>query len=121
MKKLVVILFAFIFLYSCRHNERNISISYRDKEEFYSMDARFSKSKTRRAERYLNEIIGRENNISFFNTRTDAVLTLDNGTKFYLKKNPGHIFIKINKGENSGEAVHEMKIMCEGMKGVLLK
>jgi hypothetical protein len=85
------------------------------------MDARFGRSKTKRAERYMNEMIGLQNNISFLNTETDAVLTLDDGSKFYMKKSPGHIKIKMNKGETSDEAYYTIKSMCKGMKDVILK
>ena len=85
------------------------------------MDAWFGRTKTRKAERYMNETIGRQNNISFFNTETDAALTLDDGSKFYMKKSPGHIVIKMNKDENSDEAYHAIKTMCVGMKDVILE
>ena len=110
-----------IFLTSCWHNDKDISIQYSDNHNSYSMDAWFGKSKTRTAERYMNYMVGRENNISFYNTKMDAFLTLDDGSKFYMKKSPGHIFIKINKDEASPRAYYKMKDMCVGMKEVVLK
>jgi len=123
MKKLILLFCAFqcIFLTACRHNHGNISVRYKDNPDSYSMDAWFAKSKTRAAERYMNEKIGRQNNFSFINTQTDATITLDDGSKFYMKKSPGHITIKINKDEASDEAYHRMKRMCEGMKDVILQ
>lgn len=109
------------FLISCWHNDKNISFHYKDGNGIYSMDARFGRSKTRKAERYMNEMIGRQNNVSFFNTETDAVFTLDDGSKFYMKKSPGHIKISMNKDETSDRNYHAMKQMCEGMKDVILK
>ena len=123
MKKLIVLCCAMqcIFLTACWHNDRNISIRYKDNNDSYSMDAWFGKNKTRTAERYMNYMIGRENNISFINTKTDAVLTLDDGSKFYMKKSPGHILIKMNREETSDRTFHIVKDMCRGMKDVILK
>ena len=39
----------------------------------------------------------------------------------YIKKYPGRIEIKLDKDENSYEAYHRIKSMCEGMKKVLTK
>jgi hypothetical protein len=85
------------------------------------MNAWFGKSKTWKADRYMNERIGRETNISFFNKKMDVVVTLDDGSKFYMKKNPGHIVIEMNKDETSEKAWHAIKTMCKGMKDVILK
>jgi hypothetical protein len=85
------------------------------------MDAWFSKNKTRTAELYMNEKVGKQNNISFLNTETDAELTLKDGSKFYIQKSPGHIMIKMNKLENSYEDFHRIQEMCRGMKDVILK
>jgi len=109
------------FIISCQDNDKNISFHYKDSDNSYTMDARFGKSKTRKAERYMNEMIGRQNNLSFSNTETDAVFTLDDGSKFYMKKTPGHIKISMNKDETSDQTYHAVKQMCQGMKDVILK
>jgi hypothetical protein len=123
MKKLIKLLCALqcCFIISCRDNDKNISFHYTDSNGIYSMDARFSKNKTKKAERYMNEMIGRQNNVSFLNTESDAVFTLDDGSKFYMQKSSGHIKIRMNKDETSDLNYHAMKQMCEGMKDVVLK
>jgi len=123
MKKLILLCCTLqcILLTACWHYDKNISIHYKDNHDSYTMDAWFGKSKTITAERYMNYMIGHENNISFINTRTDAVLTLHDGSKFYLKKSPGHILIKMNRDEISNQAYHTLKDMCRGMKDVVLK
>ncbi len=123
MKKLITLscVLLCIVLSSCWRHDSKLSIHYTDNPGSYTMDARFGKSKTRTAERYMNHILGRENNISFINTRTDAFLTLDDGSKFYMKKSPGHILIKMNKDDLSDRSYHLVKGMCVGMKDVVLK
>jgi hypothetical protein len=103
------------------HNDGNISITYNDSAQYYSMNAHFSKRKTRKLEYYMDQKIGAGSNLSFVNTQSDAIFTLDDHTKFYLKKTPGHIEIKLDKYKNSDEAYHRIKSMCEGMKEELTR
>ena len=121
MKKLLPLFYALacITMISCMHNG-NIHISYSEAGHYYSMKAYFSKSKTRDVERYMDSRIGRRSNMSFVNSRIDGKLALDDHTTFYIKKYPGHIEIKLNKDENSPESYHQIKVMCEGIKKVLV-
>lgn len=108
-------------LVSCGYHDNNTSISFRDKDWYYSMNAHFSKNRTKAVERYMNETLGRRNGFSFTNIKSDADFTLDDGTTFHLYKFPGHIEIKLDKRRNSEEAYHNVKSMCEGMKEVILR
>jgi hypothetical protein len=123
MKKLILVCCALqcIFLSACWHHHGDISFNYKDNPDNYSMDAWFGQSKTRAAEQYMDRCIGRQNNMSFLNFHSDAVFTLQDGSKFYMKKSPGHILIKMKKDETSDEAYHMVKDMCKGMKDVVLK
>lgn len=119
MKKLTTIFFWLIAcaaISSCGHNDHDISISVQDSETEYSMKAYFPKNRTRDVAAYMNSSIGRKNNISFTNTQTDATLTLNDHTKFYMKKNPGFLEIRFNKEQNSDESFEEIKSMCQGIK-----
>ena len=123
MKKLILLFSAVqcMLLVSCRHNPNDISFSYTNNDNAYSMEAWFSKGKTKTAELYMNEKIGNRNNISFLNTQSDAKFRLNDGSKFYMKKSPGHILIKMNKMENSYEDFYNLQEMCKGLKDVVLK
>jgi hypothetical protein len=70
-------------------------------------------------EAYMNDQIGRRNNVSFSATHIDGRLTLDDRTTFFIKKFPGHIEIKLDKGENSSGSYQRVKSLCEGIKDVL--
>ena len=107
-------------LISCGHHDGDTNISYKDKEEHYRMNAHFDENRTRVVEHYMNSVIGKKNNISFINMESDADLTLNDGTKFHLKKYPGHVEIEFNKKENSQKAFYDIKQMCEGMKKVII-
>lgn len=122
MKKLLPLFYslACITVISCIHNG-NTNISYSESGHYYSMKANFSKNKTKNVEEYMDNRIGTGSNMSFVNTSLDGQLILDDHTKFYIRKHPGHIEIKLDKNENSGEAYQRIKSMCEGIKKVLAK
>ncbi len=121
MKKLPALFYALacITITSCMHKDDDISITYKDADDYYTMNADFNKSETRNLEEYMDKKIGNRSNISFANTESDATLTLDDQTKFYIKKVPGHIEIKLDKDENSSASYRRIKSMCEGMKRIL--
>ena len=122
MKKLPVLFYALacITVISCMHNDNgNINITLSESEQYYSMNARFSKSKTRDVEEYMDSTIGTQTNMSFVNSRINGKLALDDHTTFYIKKYPGRIKIKLDKDENSDEAYHRIRAMCEGIKEVI--
>jgi hypothetical protein len=83
------------------------------------MNAYFPKNKTRDVDEYMDDRIGRRSKMSFVNSRIDGTIALDDHTKFYIKKSPGVLEIKLDKDENSDEAYHEIKLMCQGIKKIL--
>ncbi|HSQ44849.1 MAG TPA: hypothetical protein VLM16_07610 [Ginsengibacter sp.] len=124
MKKLTALFFcilASVTLTSCWYNNHNISIAYSEDDQYYSMNAHFPESRTRDVDNYLDRHVGSKSNISFKNTKTDATLTLDDRTTFYMKKYPGFLQIKLDKSENSADSYHEIKSMCQGIKKLLAK
>lgn len=127
MKKLPALFFCAIAIiitgFSCMYTNDNkdIDISISENDHAYSMEADFSKSRTRDVEEYMDKKIGKSSNMSFVNTRIDGQLALDDHTTFYIKKYPGFVKIKLNKDENSGDSYREIKTMCEGIKKLLAK
>ena len=122
MKKLLFLLFAFVCIStsSCRLHHNDLEITYSDADHEYSMVAYFNTNKMREVEYYLSRELGRGNKMSF-SRRTDATITLHDQTRFYLRKDPGHIKIVLDKNENSRAAYRRMKSVCERMKVVLTK
>jgi hypothetical protein len=106
---------------SCIHYNDNghTSLSISESDHYYSMDADFSKSKTRAVEEYMDSRIGRRSNMSFVNSQIDGTLSLDDHTTFYIKKYPGYIEIKLDKDRNSDDAYRQIKSLCGGIKKVI--
>ena len=63
--------------------------------------------------------MGNKNHFSFKHAETDATITLDDGTKFYMKLLPGELKVKLDKDENSYDSYYEIKSMCDGIKNTL--
>jgi hypothetical protein len=110
---------ACITIMSCIHGNHNINIAYSEHGHYYTMNAHFPRSQTRHVDEFMDDKIGRGSRMSFVNSRIDGVITLDDHTKFYIKKSPGVLEIKFDKDENTDEAYHTIKSMCEGIKKVL--
>lgn len=110
-----------VMVMACRYNDDGISISVSNSAHYYSMKARFSKSKTRAVEEYMNRKIGNKSNMSFVNTRMDGAIALDDHTSFYILKAPGVLKIKLDKDANSVEAFETIRSMCEGIKSIVTK
>jgi len=122
MKKLVTLFFyalACITITSCMHSNHNINIAYSDYDHYYTMNAHFPRSETRDVDEFMDDRIGKGSKMSFVNSRIDGTITLDDHTKFYIKKSPGVLEIKFDKDENTDEAYHTIKSMCQGIKKVL--
>lgn len=109
------------FCVSCSqiHHSNNINITVSESGHQYKLLAYYPEENTARVGEYLNEKLGKRNNISFANSKIDAILTLDNGTKFYIKNLPGDLEIKFNKEENSMAAYKEIKTLGDGLKPLL--
>ena len=105
-------------LVSCWHHNRN-EIKVSESPNYYSMDAWFHEYRTEDVEEYMDDKIGRENNISFLHRRIDGRLTLDDHTTFFIQKIPGHIRIRLDKKQNSRDSYRKIKSLCEGITSVL--
>lgn len=101
---------------SCFHNNHDINITYKEDDQYYSMNAHFPGNRTREVEEYMDSRIGNNSSMSFTNSRIDGDLTMDDRTTFYIKKYPGVLEIKFDKNKNSGDSYRQIKSMCQGIK-----
>jgi len=109
------------FCLSCMHPGHNVSIHISESQHYYKMLANFNSDKTTEVDEFMDRKIGRRSNMSFVHSRIDGKIALDDHTIFYIKKYPGYLQIKLDKGENSAEAYHRIKSMCEGIKKEITK
>jgi hypothetical protein len=113
-------LFVLCFSLSCDHlNNHNTSMQVSESEHYFKLLAHFNKNRTRNVEIYMDKKIGTVSNMSFVNSQIDGKIALDDHTTFYIKKYPGYLEIKLDKGENSPGSYKEIKDMAEGLKSVI--
>lgn len=123
MKYAFLVAGAFIITTYCsclHHHGGSLSIQFHENDNYYSMDAWFDESKTRKVQRFIDSELGDRNSFSFVNTQMDAMITLDDHTTFHMQSTPGELKIKLNKHQNSFESYTEIKDLCEGIKAVIL-
>jgi hypothetical protein len=120
MKKEYIVFFILVcsICMACRHHG-NTSITVRDSRNHYSMNAWFNENRMRDVEEYLDDKIGRRNDISFVRTRMDTRLILDDHTTFFIKKSSGYVEIKLDQDENSFNSYKRIKSMCDGITEVV--
>jgi hypothetical protein len=83
------------------------------------MKAWFDDERSRRVDKLMNEDMGGSSEISFVNTRMDGRLSLDDHTKFYIRKYPGYLYILFDKKENDWRSYEHVKTMCQDVKDFL--
>ena len=105
---------------SCIHfNDHDISISVSDDDDEYEMDAAFRRNQTHAVQVYLNDhLFNRGTKLSHYDF-VDKEITLDDKTTFYINSNPGKLYIKIDKTENSEEQCERVRQACEELKEIL--
>jgi len=101
---------------SCRHH---VDVTYNETDDHYTMKANFDERKTRAVEKYLDDRVGSQSNMSFTNTRIDGQLELDDHTTFYIKKRAGFLKIDFDKRKNSYAAYEKIKSMCQGILEII--
>jgi hypothetical protein len=127
MKKFfLVVLVAFIFLAGfCVYvlhevtdgeifMDDDVSVSVRENDETYQLNARYHHNKARRIQRYLDAQLRMEHKLD--DARIDANVTLDDMTHVYIKTLPGRLLIRLDKDHNSAESYDRIRRIGEGIK-----
>lgn len=105
---------------SCFHfNDHDISIAISDDDDEYEMDAAYKRSQTHAVQVYLNDHLLNGEIKLRHNDHVDKEITLDDKTTFYINTNPGNLYIKIDKTENSEESCERVRQTCEDLKEIL--
>ena len=108
------------FIISCsRLGGHNINYDVSESGTYFTIHAKYDKQQSEEVDRFMDRYFDKHKNVSFTNTIIDATLTLDDGTNFYIKKQPGYLSIKFNKEKNSPAAYRQMKLFSERLKTVM--
>ena len=105
------------FIISCsRSGGHNLNYEVSESGTYFTIRAKYDKQQSEEVDRFMDKYFDKHKNVSFTNTVINAILTLDDGTSFYIKKQPGYISIKFNKEKNSPAAYKQMKLLGERLK-----
>jgi hypothetical protein len=105
---------------SCFHiNDHDISISISDDDDEYEMNAAYKRSQTHAVQVYLNDHLLNGEIKLRHNDHVDKEITLDDKTTLYINSNPGRLYIKIDKTENSEESCERVRQACKDLKEIL--
>ena len=111
-------LFLLCLCISCR-NKGRISLAVSESDHYYKIVAAYPEQNTASVERYMSQKLGKESDVSFVNMYIDAEITLNDGTKFYMKNAPGNMELQLDKTKNTYAAYQKIKAFGEGLKPVL--
>ncbi len=119
-KSMLAALIMMMLAVSCRHmNDGNISVSVTDSDDFYKVKADYDESRTSKLYRYIRKNLGSDGLFQSEDDHLDAVVQLDDHTRFYVKASPGKFLLKMDKDENSEASYDRIRKVGEGIKKVL--
>lgn len=103
---------------SCFH-DHDVSIHVNDDDDVYRMRAHFDDDLTGDVQRVINAHLRQHHSPASVTVFTDREITLEDGTSFYLKTEPGRLRIRINRDDNREEGFESVIQMCDEIKEVL--
>ncbi len=113
-------LFVLCFILSCsRVGGHSLTYEVSESGTYFTIRAKYDKQQSEEVDRFMDRYFDKYKKFSFQNTVMDATLTLNDGTGFYIKKQPGYLSIKFNKEKNSPTAYRQMKLLGERLKTVM--
>jgi len=98
---------------------RKTSVTVDDSKTYYEMVAEYNLSDDAKVRSYMNDELGDRNNFSFKNVNSDATMTLNDKTTFYMKSAPGKLTLKMDKRKNTDEIYDRFKKMCQGIRLII--
>lgn len=107
------------FSLSCARINHNINLTISESEQYVTIVAHYHEDRQYEVDKCMDKHFGRPGNMSFANARINGNIAMNNGTKFYIKKQPGFIDIRFNKIENSASAYKHLKDFGNDLKSAM--
>ncbi|MDR6806391.1 hypothetical protein J2Y45_003583 [Dyadobacter sp. BE34] len=105
-------------LVSCNNNG-DVSIAVKDEDDYYRFRAQFDDNLSADVSRFLNDQLS---TVRIDPEKDSKIITvLPDQTRITVESSPGEVMIYLDKDENSRDAYHRIKNLCEGVKDVILK
>lgn len=123
MKYTVAIAICVMLLTGCvrYHSERiregNISLTVKESDHRYRLDAKFSRSKTKEVARVIDQIL--DSNNSLETDDLDGTISLQDDSRVYVRLRSGRLKIRFDKDENSETAYDRIKDITDKIKATI--
>ena len=120
MKYTVAIAICIMVLTGCvrYHSERihdgKTTITVKESDHQFRMDAKFSRSKTRQVARVIDQAL--DSNSSLNTDDLDGTISLEDDTRVYVRLRSGRLRIRFDKDVNSETAYDRIKELSEKIK-----
>lgn len=123
MKYTVAIAICIMLLTGCvrYHSERiregNISITVKESDNRYRVDAKFSRSKTKEVARVIDQMLDANNTLE--TDDLDGTISLEDDSRVYVRLRSGRLRIRFNKDENSETAYDRVRDLTDKIKATI--
>lgn len=123
MKYTVAIAICIMLLTGCvrYHSERiregNISITVKESDHRYRVDAKFNRSKTREVARVIDQIL--DDNNSLETKDLNGTISLEDDSRVYVRLRSGRLRIRFDKDENSETAYERIRDLTDRIKATI--
>lgn len=113
----VMLLTGCVRYHSKRIREGNISLTVKESDHRYRLDAKFSRSKTKEVARVIDQIL--DSNNSLETDDLDGTISLQDDSRVYVRLRSGRLKIRFDKDENSETAYDRIKDITDKIKATI--
>lgn len=113
----VMLLMGCVRYHSERIREGNISLTVKESDHRYRLDAKFSRSKTKEVARVIDQIL--DSNNSLETDDLDGTISLQDDSRVYVRLRSGRLKIRFDKDENSETAYDRIKDITDKIKATI--
>lgn len=113
----VMLLTGCVRYHSERIREGNISLTVKESDHRYRLDAKFSRSKTKEVARVIDQIL--DSNNSLETDDLDGTISLQDDSRVYVRLRSGRLKIRFDKDENSETAYDRIKDITDKIKATI--
>jgi hypothetical protein len=123
MKYTVAVAICIMLLTGCvrYHSERiregNISITVKESDRRYRVDAKFSRAKTKEVARVIDQMLDANNTLE--TDDLDGTISLEDDSRVYVRLRSGRLRIRFDKDENSETAYDRVRDLTDKIKATI--
>jgi hypothetical protein len=114
---LLGILFVFIsltYVFHKMYDDHDLSIRVKETDDSYSFYASYAKFNTGRLQHFMNKTL--HTNQFASGSRLSSFITLEDNTHFYIRTQPGNLYLKLDKRSNDEQSYLRIKRLGEEIK-----